>query len=119
MNVSSTAKWVGLALIGILVAVGVAIAASNLASREIGLASQPIRAGDALAPPEASEGRSGKAPDTGSGRHRRRPPRATETPTPPTPEPPATTAPPVTTAPPGPPPGAPGESDSGGGDGDD
>lgn len=43
-------RWLGLALLGILIAAGVSIAASSLASQQIGLASQPISAGDALAP---------------------------------------------------------------------
>jgi hypothetical protein len=43
-------RWLGLALLGILVAAAVSIAASRLASQQIGLASQPISAGDALAP---------------------------------------------------------------------
>ena len=50
MSSRATIKWVGLALLGLLVAAGVAIAASNLASQQIGLASEPISAGDALAP---------------------------------------------------------------------
>jgi hypothetical protein len=43
-------RWLGLALLGILIAAGVSVAASGLASQQIGLASQPISAGDALAP---------------------------------------------------------------------
>jgi hypothetical protein len=43
-------RWVGLALLGILIAAAVSIAASRLASQQIGLSSQPITAGDALAP---------------------------------------------------------------------
>lgn len=50
MRVTATMRWLGLALLGILIAVGVSIAASRLASQQIGLASQPISAGDALAP---------------------------------------------------------------------
>lgn len=50
MRVSATFKWIGLALLGIAVAAVVAIAAGNLASRQIGLASEPITAGEALAP---------------------------------------------------------------------
>lgn len=50
MRVPATMRWLGLALLGILIAVGVSIAASRLASQQIGLASQPISAGDALAP---------------------------------------------------------------------
>ena len=48
-------RWLGLALIGILVAAAVAFAASRLASQQIGLASEPVSAGDALAPAEAQE----------------------------------------------------------------
>jgi hypothetical protein len=44
-------RWIGLALLGILIAAAISIAASRLASQQIGLASQPISAGNALAPP--------------------------------------------------------------------
>ncbi len=50
MILSDRIKWIGLALLGLAIAAAVGIAASNLASREIGLASEPIEAGDALAP---------------------------------------------------------------------
>ncbi len=50
MRVPATMRWLGLALLGILIAAAVSIAASRLASQQIGLASQPISAGDALAP---------------------------------------------------------------------
>lgn len=50
MRSPSTLKWIGLALLGLLIAAGVSIAASRLASQQIGLASEPISAGDALAP---------------------------------------------------------------------
>ncbi len=43
-------RWFGLALLGILIAAAVSVAASRLASQQIGLASEPISAGDALAP---------------------------------------------------------------------
>lgn len=49
-NVAPVFRWLGLALLGILVAAAVSIAASRLASQQIGLASQPVSAGDALAP---------------------------------------------------------------------
>jgi hypothetical protein len=49
-NVRPVFRWLGLALLGILVAAVVSIAASRLASQQIGLASQPVSAGDALAP---------------------------------------------------------------------
>jgi hypothetical protein len=50
MKVPATLKWIGLALLGILVAAAVSLAASHLVSRQIGLASEPISAGEALAP---------------------------------------------------------------------
>jgi hypothetical protein len=43
--------WVLLAVLGLVVAIAVGVAASELTSRRIGLSSEPIRAGDALAPP--------------------------------------------------------------------
>jgi hypothetical protein len=43
-------RWIGLALAGVLIAAAVAFAASRLASQQIGLASEPVTAGDALAP---------------------------------------------------------------------
>jgi hypothetical protein len=46
----TTIRWAGLALLGLLIAAGVSIAASSLASQQIGLASEPVSAGDALAP---------------------------------------------------------------------
>jgi hypothetical protein len=54
-------RWFGLALLGILIAAVVAVAASRLASQQIGLASQPLSAGDALAP-AAKEGPTRYAP---------------------------------------------------------
>ena len=50
MRVPATIRWVALALLGLLIAAGVSIAASSLASQQIGLASEPISAGDALVP---------------------------------------------------------------------
>lgn len=50
MNLPPTFKWIGLALLGLAIAVGVAFASSNLVSRQIGISSESIRAGDALAP---------------------------------------------------------------------
>ena len=50
---ASTLRLIGLAIAGILVAAAVAVAASQLASRQIGLASEPVSAGDELAPPAA------------------------------------------------------------------
>ncbi len=50
MSLSATAKWILLALAGLAIAIGVAIAAANLASQQIGIASESVSAGDALAP---------------------------------------------------------------------
>lgn len=62
MRVPATARWAGLALLGMLIAAGISIAASSLASQQIGLASEPISAGDALAP--ASRVSEGVSPTT-------------------------------------------------------
>ena len=51
-----TLKWVGLALLGLAIAGGVAFAASRLASQQIGIASESISAGDNLAPSVRSAG---------------------------------------------------------------
>lgn len=50
MSMPATAKWVLLALLGLAIAIGVAIAAANLTSQQIGIASESVSAGDALAP---------------------------------------------------------------------
>jgi hypothetical protein len=42
-----------LAVAGLLVAVAVGLAANAVSEDSIGLSAQPVRAGDALAPPEA------------------------------------------------------------------
>jgi hypothetical protein len=116
---STTMRWVGLALLGVAIAVGVSIAASGLVSQQIGLASEPITAGDALAPQAAV----GAKHHQGSGRntqskktptsHTHPPPTATSPETteaqPPVTEP----EPPVESNPPG------GEGDHGGGGADD
>jgi type IV secretory pathway VirB10-like protein len=54
MTSNPTIKWVALALVGLLIAAVVAVLGSSLASRQIGLSSEPLRAGDALAPPTIS-----------------------------------------------------------------
>jgi hypothetical protein len=59
MNFSATAKWICLALLGLAIAAAVAVAASNLVSRQIGIASESVSAGDALAPAVESVGRQG------------------------------------------------------------
>ncbi len=50
MSLSPTVKWVLLALVGLAIAIGVAVAAANLTSQQIGIASESVSAGDALAP---------------------------------------------------------------------
>jgi hypothetical protein len=50
MKITATWKWVVLALVGLLIAGGVAVAASRLASEQIGIASESVSAGDQLAP---------------------------------------------------------------------
>lgn len=66
MRLPATAKWVLLALLGLAIAIGVAIAASDLAGRQIGIASESVSAGDALAPalraPAGTEPGPAKAP---------------------------------------------------------
>jgi hypothetical protein len=49
--VTSALRWILLALLGLLVAAGISLAASNLVSQRIGLAAEPLSAGKALAPP--------------------------------------------------------------------
>ncbi len=53
---SSSLRWAALALLGIAIAVAVGVAASHVASQRIGLASEPLRAGEALAPAAAGSG---------------------------------------------------------------
>ncbi len=47
----AVARWVALALLGLAVAGGISVVASHLTSQRIGLASEPLSAGRALAPP--------------------------------------------------------------------
>jgi hypothetical protein len=63
----SPMRWFALALLGILVAAAVAVVASRLVSQQIGLASEPISAGDALAP--ATTERPSKKPSARSPKH--------------------------------------------------
>jgi hypothetical protein len=62
--------WVLLALLGLVVAIAVGIAASELTSRRIGLSSEPIRAGDALAPKSEYRTPKREGGHHGSGHHR-------------------------------------------------
>lgn len=87
MSLSATAKWTLLALLGLAIAIGIAIAAANLTSKQIGIASESVSAGDALAPAlnEPSAGR----PRQEGGGDRAEPEPATTSPA----EPPTATAP--------------------------
>lgn len=77
MNLRAAVKWVALALAGLAIAIGVAIAAANLTSQQIGIASESVSAGDTLAPslrtPEERE-------DSKQGGHDRGPGDETTTP---------------------------------------
>lgn len=115
---ASTWRMIVLAIAGLLVAAAVAWLASDLASRQIGLASEPISAGDELAPAIARPhhrrhiGRSGR----GEGETATSPPGAESPPAPNSP--PAAEPLPVPTEPPAP--ETPVGGDSGGdGGGDD
>jgi hypothetical protein len=50
MRPPASAKWVLLALAGLAIAIGIAVAATNLTSQQIGIASESVSAGDVLAP---------------------------------------------------------------------
>ncbi len=106
MRLPPTLKWIGLALLGILIAAAIAVAASSLASRQIGLASEPLSAGDALAPVRRAAGPR-ETPSTTTQ------PERTTTVT----VPPASTVPPTTTAPSGGGHSAGGDDEHGGGGG--
>lgn len=67
MNLSATTKWISLALLGLAISAAVAVAASNLVSRQIGIASESVSAGDRLAPAVESAARQAGAGGTGSG----------------------------------------------------
>ena len=56
MRLPGSARWILLALAGLAIAIGVAIAAANLTSRQIGIASESVSAGDALAPALSTPG---------------------------------------------------------------
>jgi hypothetical protein len=110
MRLPASAKWVALALAGLAIAIGVAIAAANLTSQQIGIASESVSAGDGLAPSLRPEERSG----TGQGGHEK-PPAKEET----TPTGPAESTPPGEEATPPGEPAERGSDDNGGGGGGD
>jgi hypothetical protein len=98
MRVPPMIRWTALAILGLLIAAGVSVAASSLASQQIGLASEPLNAGDALAPPPRTQATShARRPAThhaGVSNQRTTPPVSNQRTTPPiTPAPPAAAVP--------------------------
>jgi hypothetical protein len=67
MTVRGSLRWIALALLGLVIAAAVALAASNLASQQIGIASESVSAGDLLAPPVNSVRRQQKEDHGGPG----------------------------------------------------
>lgn len=63
MTIPAWARWTALAVLGILIAAAVSVAASRLTSQKIGLASEPLSAGQGLAPAKAGPA---SAPDRGT-----------------------------------------------------
>jgi hypothetical protein len=57
MRVPGSLRWIALALLGLVIAAAIALAASRLASQQIGIASESVSAGKSLAPPVTSVGR--------------------------------------------------------------
>ena len=95
MSLSPVAKWVLLALVGLAIAIGVAVAAANLTSQQIGIASESVSAGDALAPSLRVPGE--EKPQQGEGRDHGGPEETTTAPA----ESPTTTTPGEEITPPG------------------
>ncbi len=94
-------RWSLLALAGLVAAVAVGVAAAALTSQQIGLSSEPVRAGEALAPKSAKpedRGKSGKDRGKRGGGHDDSS-TTTTTPTTTTTAPPPTTTVPTTTVP--------------------
>lgn len=65
MSLRGSLRWIGLALLGLVIAAAVALAAGHLASQQIGIASESVSAGNSLAPPVTSAHRRHKE-DTGA-----------------------------------------------------
>ena len=84
--------WAALAIAGLLIAVGVSYAASQLASPNVGISSEPITAGAKLAPARTVEAK--PAPRVKKKRPKPKPPTPTVATPEPSPSPPV--APPVT-----------------------
>lgn len=113
MRIPATMRWVALALLGMLIAAGISIAASHLASQQIGLASEPISAGDALAPTR-ERGKTAHRPVRAPSRDSKPQPVI-----PPQPAAPATSAPPSPSPQTGEPSQPAGDGENGGGGADD
>ena len=62
---SPAVRWTALALLGVVIAVAVGVIASQVASQRIGLASEPVRAGETLAPSSTSPVGHGGGSDSG------------------------------------------------------
>lgn len=77
-----TALMIALALAGLLLAVGITMAATELTSQDVGLTSEPLTAGEALAPRTTPSTRTQPRADTTA----TEPAPAETTPTAPTPE---------------------------------
>jgi hypothetical protein len=101
MTVPTAVRWVLLAVVGLLIAVAVAVLASELTSQRIGLASEPLDAGKILAPPQPRGGRAANTPSGdghgGTSTASTTPTTTTATTVPTTTVPPATTQPPPVT----------------------
>ena len=69
-------RWILLALLGLAVAAGVSVAASQLVSQRIGLAAEPVSAGKELAPPKHESGNAPQGGGDASGRPRPAGPRS-------------------------------------------
>jgi hypothetical protein len=91
----ATLRWVLLAIAGLAIAVAVAVIASELTSQRIGLASEPLRAGEALAPANPQHDGDGNGPGSPAAEG----PSSTTTEATTTSEQPSTVTAPTTTAP--------------------
>jgi hypothetical protein len=121
MRASGWLRWFGLAVLGIVLAAGVAVAASRLTSQHIGIASEPVSAGEQLAPAAVRRGtkptvnRRTRRQRRRGHRSRGHAPRAAQPPVSTSPAPPVSTAP--TSTAPAPLPGGEVAHDDGGGGG--
>ena len=117
MRLPATARWIALALLGLAIATAVGFAASNLASQQIGIASESITAGERLAPAVRSASQQAASPQG----HGQRTTTTTTTPQTTTPSPPPETTATAPTTTPATAPGHSGEpgDDHGGGHGAD